>query len=308
MTAAENNILSKKIKGSVFNVSAYPSLDDLAQSASKTFAELLQELTGSDIALREPASSMSTWAGAGAAASENSAAFCLSAGGVDADGLICLAPSLASALSNAMLGGEFTLPDGAARPSMIEIELARPFIVELVSRLNGYLQQTVEKGRFSRLKFLRAANSVEEALSEMRPGAIFTIALAAQAGEDKSASAALFSLHLPAAYVEKSGLLQQARQSSSDNGANEEWRAMMQSNVFAMSIDLPVVIGKYTASLSELSRLEVGQVISLAEDACQSLDITLKTGDGPLLLGKGRLGAYKDRKAVKVMSEIAPRQ
>lgn len=305
MTAADASVLSKKIKGSVFNVSAFPLLDDLARASAKSFADLLLDMADCEVSLSEPVAAMKAGPEEAAASLDSWAAFCLCAGREDPNALVALSPKFIAALSEAMLGGAFALPEETARLSTIDIELARPFVIELIERLNAYLEQTVEKARYANINFSHASDSVEDAISEMRSDALFSIGIGLEA--DEGAGETLCFIQLPASYVEMSGLLCQARQSSLDNGANEEWRAMMQSNVFAMSVDLPVVIGKYIASLSELSRLEVGQVIPLEDDACQVLDITLKTDEGPLLLGKGRLGAFKNHKAIKVTTEIVPR-
>ena len=306
MTAAESSVLSRKIAGSVFNVSAYPPLDELARSLCKMSAEFVLELTQSDILFDDPVSSMSDGEDEWANSFEHWSAFCLSAVGEETDSLILASPKFVAALGESMLGGAFAFQDAAAPPSSIEVELVRPFVVELVSRMNAYLEQTADESQFSSLRFLHAAESLDDATADVRSNSMLAIKLSARMGEEEGAGEAILSFHLPTTYVEKIGLLRQDRQPSSDNSANEEWRAKMQKNVSAMSVDLPIVIGKYTATLSELSRLEVGQVIALDENAHQSLDITLKTGDGPRLLGKGRLGAYKNHKAVKVTSEIAP--
>ena len=94
---------------------------------------------------------------------------------------------------------------------------------------------------------------------------------------------------------------------SSDSEEHSHWRNNMGANINNSTLELDVIIDRFQSNLSDLSNLELGQVIPLDGGAEKCADIVLKTSRGPRLLGAGRLGTYKNMKAVKLEADLDPK-
>ena len=302
MTAPEIAILTQKIKGSKFNIASYPRLEDFARAFAHAVCESVRELANrDDFELGEPVFSMTDAAAGAPVAGDDWAAFSVEARSAASKSNVCLAPAFVDALSECMLGGAFTMGQASGSPSTLQIELAGPFVESVLSQTDQHLSAGAASQ--AALRFAGFEGLAGEVRDYTASGAIFNTTVRLKTEDAGGLEVA--SLHLPASFLEHYGLLQQARNARPQAAGNEQWRADLQASVYATGIDLPVVIGTYTASLSDLSRLEVGQIIPLEDDAQNALDVRLTTKDGVISIAKGRLGAFKDHKAVKLVSEIA---
>jgi flagellar motor switch protein FliM len=72
----------------------------------------------------------------------------------------------------------------------------------------------------------------------------------------------------------------------------------------AISID--AVIDRMKISIGDCSRLEVDQIIVLNAGAREQVTLTAETMSGALDFGKGRMGVWKNNRAVQVSAPVSP--
>jgi flagellar motor switch protein FliM len=294
--------LSKKVKSASFDISIFPHLGDLAIFAGKFCASRLSDAVNVAAQPLETTTSMRNAQNALGSLSENTNYYWFGEHADDHAMLVGLAPSFLSALSEALLGGGFEMADEEASPTALDSELAQMFVEDLVDGLVSRLSETITGIHPGSLEFTRSATSVKKILKDVQTSALFSMSIEMMLENEKLSS--FLTFHLPIEYLEEKGMLAQISKSPVGSGENTKWYADMLDNVNHTEIELPVLIAKYKMTLSELSKLKVDQVIPLEENAHNSLDVTLKSDLGVVSLCKGKLGTFKENKAVKVISEI----
>ena len=292
------SVLAQKIKGSSFQPDAYPRLKELTNGFCEIVAAALEASYGQEeLDLKAEAERVEAFDGAG-----DVVYVFTSAEGGDIAALTFPAPFL-KALSEASLGGAFALNENAAKPSALEQSLGEPFAMEALSAACSLLSPA--DAGVARASFRFTATETDpKALAKLFDGQSYfktDIRIHTEGSDPVHIISCLF----PIEFLERRGLLKQGKEKSTA-AVDAEWREKMLKHVHASEIDIDVVMDRYTTLLSELAELEPGQIVPLEGDAHKTLSLHLNTEDGPVLLGKGRLGTYKKKKAVKLTTDLAP--
>ena len=291
------SVLAQKIKGANFQPEAYPRLKDLMKGFCEIAAAALEASYGQeDLILKAEGERIEGFDGAG------DIVYCFnSVDGGDQAALTFPAPFL-KALSEASLGGAFDISEQAASPSALEQSLGQPFAVEALGAASALLAPS---GAAARANFRFIATETDpKALGKLfQGGAWFKIDI--HIHTEGKEPARIISCFFPFDYLERQGLLKQSPDKSAAT-IDAEWRGKMLKHIHASEIDIDVIMDRYTALLSDLADLEIGQVVPLEGDAHKTLSLYLNAKDGPVPLGKGRLGTYKKKKAVKLTTDLTP--
>lgn len=83
-------------------------------------------------------------------------------------------------------------------------------------------------------------------------------------------------------------------------GESEHWRRHMRAVARLTPLPLAAVIERRRMSVGELSRLKAGDVFRLSEATLDDVVLELDTGAGPRPVARGRLGSYKQTKAIRL--------
>ena len=78
----------------------------------------------------------------------------------------------------------------------------------------------------------------------------------------------------------------------------------LRERVRGSTITLDAVLDRMTMSLGDCSRLEVGQVLTLSEVNSDRLTLCADTVNGSVDIGEGQLGVWKQRRAMKLTTEV----
>ncbi len=78
----------------------------------------------------------------------------------------------------------------------------------------------------------------------------------------------------------------------------------LRERVRGSTITLDAVLDRMTMSLGDCSRLEVGQVLTLSEVNSDRLTLCAGTVNGRVDIGEGQLGVWKQRRAMKLTTEV----
>lgn len=303
MTAETNPILARKIKCASFDISIYPLLEDLAVFLGKNVIGTVFDFTQTPIELAAVNATMREGAAAFVDLDETAQCYRVGVGGED-DALLSLSPAFVAALSECLLGGSFVLSAEKATPGSVDRELAQMFVSSVVMNTGVYLQKNGAGPRGAGFNLAHEPAAPEECAKAHPSTTFLTVEVRAKHSDDDSVALAVF--YFPFKFLEKKKLLEKARKSILTAEDNTQWRADMSANIDQINVELDVTMGSYISTLSELSRLEVDQVIPLDENANAALDIILKTNKGALVLGQGKLGAFKKMKAVKLTTDLSP--
>lgn len=305
MQEKQPDVLLRKIECVSFDVSQYPYLEDFTASLLKEYALQLSELTPG-VLLTVPeihANAMEAPRAFETAEQERILYFSRSMRNEETI-FVSMTSGIVGSFGNAMFGGDFNLAT-TVEASSIDVAI-------LSSVVDGFLDY------ISRYPFPRKATAGGAAMSPAAPvsltnkkvtavhGKMFcALSLDLSVGADKASSA--ITLYLPIDFLERRGMLTNESMRSSDTEEQSLWRNNMGANINNSKLELDVIIDRFQSNLSDLSNLELGQVIPLDGGSEKCADIILKTSQGPRLLGAGRLGTYKSMKAVKLETDLDPK-
>lgn len=292
------SVMAQKIKGASFQADAYPRLKDLMQGLCEIVSAALDASFGQeDVELHAEGERIDYFdAGQGVV-------YCFSSIEASEHAALIFPASFLKALSEASLGGEFELDENATAPSTLEQSLGEPFATEALAAASSLLISP--SAEFQKVNFrFTGVESDPKALGKMFSGQSF-FKVSVSLREDGKAGANVVSCLFPYEFLEQQGLLKQGAEKSAAN-VNAEWRTKMLKHIHAAEIEIDVIMDQYMTPVSELANLEIGQVVPLEGDAHKTLSLYLNTKDGPVPLGKGRLGTFKKKKAVKLTTKLDP--
>ena len=304
MTAGADSILSKKIKCASFDISQYPHLGDLTKFLDKAILQLLLDLVEVEAQPGENATALREGEATFDGLAESTAYYLARTATSHPNIIVSLVPECVAALGESLLGGEFKIVEGGKTPSGVDVKLARTFGVNLTAYLSLFLKENTDAGGLAELHLQDEPGNLEELVKTCEGVTYFNISLSATLEGEKPTPIASF--HIPASFLEECGLLERCRKVNLAVEDNSQWRADISANIHNTEIDLDIVMDKYKATLSDLASLSIDQIIPLNENAQNNMDINLQTDAGIVTLGKGRLGAFKKLKAVKLTSDLTP--
>ena len=296
-----DSALAKKVKCASFDVTIYPHLERLAGFLSKTCAAALATAAKTDVKPKDPKIKMQDAQLILSGLPEQTVYYWFGEQHCENAMLVSLSPSFVSGLSEALLGNEFVLNDDAS-PSPLDSEMAQLFVLELAEKVNVCLAECLGDAQAGGLAYKSVCSVQEKILKNLQTSALFSVGVDFKFPDSELISALAF--YFPIEFLEHKGMLAQSSKAAISLGEYTQWYADMLSNINNTEVDLPIVIGEYKMTLSDLSKLKVEQLIPLEENAHNAMNVTLKTKNTSLTLCQGRLGTYKKNKAVKIVSEV----
>lgn len=302
MTAEDRSILSQKIARVKFDIAVYPRLAGLANAFARGAAEIISDLTQTEVDVAIADSKMLTLENTAKTVPEGAPLFWLSGDSEEDGALLEVAPSFLTATAECLLGGQFAKPEGDAAPASLDMELARLFIDRLAGAFSDYLCAIVDDDAPAEMMLSDVGTEFDDVLTGRAASAFIAVTLEGvlEGGERFPA----VTYHLPMEFLEKRNLLEATDIETVSPAENTKWREVMHVNVDSTEIDLAVVLGTFKTTLSEFNAAQIDDVIPLEENN-RMVDLVLKTEDGDTTVGKGLLGTYKKVKAVKLLDRLS---
>lgn len=302
MTETHASLLNQKIKCASFDAAIYPHLSDLSDRLVKLSVAALSRSINTQVTPNGVALNMGDGKSTLTNLQDNSVFYWI----VDALGmetiLVSVNPVLGNPLCECFLGAEFefaTSPSSEDRP---DAEMVRLFVEEFVPSLNGCSLQDPSDVSVDGFRISKSMSAVQEVLKGQNVSMLFSVSIGLKVGDHMERD--LLAFHLPVENLERRGLLEFAKRADAGDSDRSQWSTDLYNGVFSGEIDLPVILSKFKSTVGDLSRLEVGQMLPLEENAQHALELMLPMEEEMVSVAKGRLGALKDNKAIKLTTEL----
>jgi|GEM_PF-6303087 len=304
MDNEQSKTLLKKIESAHFDASEYPRLEELAALLGAEFAAAVNEQIGA--AIENTGVSFTAMNGQRSleGKEEKYVLFASRAANKSGSVLVSVSTGLAGAIAEAMFGGEFTLSETAGGSSDVDVAILGMTLNKVLNCLGGAEKPAAAHDKKTPAARVQAISFSSKEIERFEKISLCNIALDLSLAEDTCADAIIF--HFPMEYLEAQNLLEKGRKHDVEDEDASRWRDEMNANVNDSEIQLDIVLDTFSIQLSKLAKLEVGEVIALPNSADNETSIILNTADGACVIGNGRLGAYKDNKAVKLSSDLKP--
>ena len=304
MQNGQSDVLLQKIKSAHFEVSAYPHLEEFAAYLGEEIVNQINEqIRDCEFEIRGTGFRALTCQRSFDSLEEKYSLFASRAS--DKSGLVFVSVSnaLSGAVSEAMFGGACTLDETKSGGSSVDAAVVSKILDNIFACLNRHkYPKAINHGSVAAP--VQSISYASPDIAKLPDATLCNISFDIGSGEESAAEAILF--HFPMNYLEARGLLEKGRVRSIDDDDDTSWSHDLKVNVEGSEIELGVILESYEARLSELTNLQVGDVIPLSDNKDKVSKIILNTIDGPRTIGAGRLGAYRENKAVKLISPLDP--
>jgi len=110
-----------------------------------------------------------------------------------------------------------------------------------------------------------------------------------------------FHLALPLSLIEPVETVLRQSGTIRTQGESENWSSHMRSVVKRIQLQVNAVIDRCQMDVADLARLEVGGLFALSDVMLDDVVLEMKIGGTVRQVGRGRLGAYKRNKAVRII-------
>lgn len=112
------------------------------------------------------------------------------------------------------------------------------------------------------------------------------------------------SLLMDLAYVQASAGEFRDKLKTESGTVSAHGRDLLRDRVRASTIELNAVLERLELTIGECSRLEVGQVLTLAGGNPEQLCLSADTVNGSVDIGEGQLGVWKQQRALKLSTPV----
>lgn len=304
MQNSQSDVLLQKIKSAHFDVSAYPYLEDFAAHLGEEIVNQINEqIRDCDFEVRGTAFRALTRQRSFDGLEEKNTLFVSRSS--DKSGLVFVSVSntVSGAVAEAMFGGQCSLDATEAAGSSVDAAVLSKTLDKVFAFLSRHrFPKAVSQGSVAAP--VQSISYGAPDIAKLPDATLCNIAFDLGSGEANAAEAIIF--HFSMNYLESRGLLEKGRLRNVDDDDDTSWSHDLKANVEGSEIELGVILESYEAKLSQLTDLQVGDVIPLSENEEKISKIMLNTIDGPRAIGAGRLGAYRENKAVKLISALDP--
>lgn len=303
MDNEQSKTLLKKIESAHFDASEYPRLEELAALLGAEFAAAVNEQI--DAAIENSGVSFTAMNGQRSleGKEESYVLFVSRAANRFGSVLVSVSTGLAGAVAEAMFGGEFSLSEIGGGSSDVDVAILGMTLNKVLTCLGGAGKSAAQDKNAPPARVQAISFSSKE-LEKFEKISLCNIALDLSQADDTCSEAIIF--HFPMEYLEAQNLLTKGRKHDVEDEDASRWRDEMNANVNDSEIQLDIILDTFSLQLSKLANLQVGEVITLPKSADNETSIILNTADGACVIGSGRLGAYKDQKAIKLSSDLKP--
>lgn len=214
--------------------------------------------------------------------------------------------ALATNVVDLLMGGDpEATPDLEARtPGEVDRALCMRFIEMLIGGLDSVLRKLCDDKGVGDLHCVDfehsplALNIGSNRAEALKFKVNLDIGEAARSGE--------FELIVPLLLLEdvKHVLREPAR--GSDTKAAGAWREHMRKSLLKNQMKITAEIDRFEATVFEVSKFHVGQVLSLDPKALEEVTLRMDLGETPFTVATGKLGAMRKSKAIRLNDAVAP--
>ncbi len=299
--SAETSVLSKKLRQGGVARSPLAETDLIVESLARGVEDRLRPLVKTAVSVTVDTVAVVKLAGAIGRIAAPAMMGVIEVEDADTPALIAFDAALANHLIDLTLGGDpATAPDPAARPfTAIDMALGRLHLDALLQAFSHALG--IGFGR-PLTKALRIRDQRQN-LSQLRlaPDYIDVLTFAASVGLGEAGRRGHISLVLPLSALDAIRASVQARDTQARERPNDLWKALMRRAAANAPVEVDAVLHRQRLSLAALQALRVGQVIEIPRQSVEEIRLTIPQPAGrTAVLASGRLGAYQDRKVVKL--------
>ena len=304
MESEQASLLGRKIECARFDLAFYPLLSELSSILGNACASVLAEKCRQEVSLRGVSTTMRARQNTFEDFPEGAALYKASGADETDATLICMSSTLANTASVCFLGGGFAFSESEAGITTLDLDLAQIIVDGVISQLNTHLMSRGKSDFVRNLDEIQS-NVVDEDILKTIPASIlFGVKSELEIGE--TAARETVSLYFPVSLIERLGFLEKVRPNANEAAQQTQWQTDILANIEQSRIDLEVELCRHKTTISELSRLDVGQFVPLDGVSLGGLDIMLRTESDLMRLGTGRLGKYNKLKAVRLNSDLHP--
>ena len=304
MQNSQSDVLLQKIKSVHFDISAYPHLEEFAAHLGEEFVGRINEqIRDCEFEVRGTTFRALTRQRSFDGLEEKNTL--LMSRPPDKSGLVFVSVSntVAGAVSEAMFGGACTLDAADVAGSSVDAAVLSKTLDKVFAFLGRYkYPKAISRGSLAGP--VQPISYASPEIAKLPDATLCNIAFDLGSGDANASEAIIF--HFSMNYLEARGLLEKGRLRNVGDDDDTSWSQGLKTNVECSEIELGVILESYEAKLSELTDLKIGDVIRLSENADKISKIMLNTIDGPRVIGAGRLGAYRENKAVKLIGALDP--
>ena len=303
MDSESNNVVSKKIEGARKVNTPIPRLNDVLGELTRKIEKTARNYLGTVVEAMILEVETKRFSDVLDAISMPAMIGIVEVDGVDRASLVNMDLDLVYHVVDLRMGGlPSELPEFAARrPTSIDTAMCIPMVdIALEGFTSGLstvmgAEDTVPMscGHFEHVPML--ANIAPESSDVLCVQVSLDIGEAARSGN--------FELVVPFSTIDMILARLKTSETVATDAASNAWGAHMREVVLDTEIELMPVLHSAFYSVAELSRLEVGQVIELQDNAHRSLTVNLDMMDEQIPIAKARLGAFKGGKALKLSTE-----
>ncbi len=220
----------------------------------------------------------------------------------DTPGLLALGSDLVYHLIDLTLGGDpVQAPEPAARPfTAIDMALGRLHVDAILAAFAHAIGSNLGRPLTKEL----SVRDLRQNLSQLRlaPDYIDVMVFGMELALGESGRSGRFTLILPLSALDVIRASVQVRnvQAARDR-PNDLWKTLMRRAAANAPVRVDAVLHRQSLSLAALQGLQVGQVIEIPRQAVEEIELAIaQPGGRTAMLATGRLGAYQDRKVVKL--------
>jgi flagellar motor switch protein FliM len=298
-----NAILRRKIEQSRVSVSSYPKLNVLAATHARETAARVRALFNTLADVKTEASAVIRCGRYLRGLPTPSVLGVLEVDGVANSAAFHMDAELVSHVIDLSLGGDPAIdssyPD--RMPTLIDLAMCGRF-ANAVLEAFGRAVATVCRGKsLGLMRVTRFETTPQMANIAPERSEVLIINQRVEVGE--STRNGFFELVLPLSVVDpiKPDLMQHFGSPSALN--SDLWEAHLRRSLMNADLPLDAVIDSQRVPLSVLSRMRVGDVVKLSQNAIDEVELVIRVKGGKRTLANCRLGAKGNLKAVKLLGE-----
>lgn len=305
MDVTDNGVLLRKLRSGGVARSPLPETELIGETFARFIEDALRPLVKATISAMLVESRVLKLSEAIATISVPAMLGLIEVEDAETSGLMSIDTDLAYNLVDLTLGGD---PSEAPPPTTrtftgIDLALGRlhqealldAFIKAMAATMNRPIAKSMLIGaQHQNVSQLRFAPPYIDVL-------LFTVAL--DIGEAARTGNCALLLPLAALDVVRAAVREPA--SGDRERPDDLWRIAMRSATSAAPVRMDAVLHRQNFTLAELERLSLGDVVPLPRSAVSGVELVIEQPNGRrATVGKGRLGAYRSQKVLKLVEDL----
>ncbi len=305
MQSVDSNVISKKIEGARKISAPIPKLDEILGKLAKYIEKHARGYLGSVVEAMILDHEIKNFSDVLDGISMPAMVGIIEIDRRERQALINLDLDLVYHIVDLRMGGLPTeLPDFVARrPTTIDWSMCQPLVDIALDGLAASLSEAL--GRNEICEFSCSTFEHLPMLANIVPDRADVLCVQVSLDIGEAARSGNFEIVLPLAALDvvKSAIGKSTERATDGRDA---WAEHMFEVALQTEIEVSPVLQATNFSVAELSRLEVGQILSLDPDVHKNVSLNVAMGEQQRTLATCKLGALKGMKALKLTSDIDP--